>query len=67
MMSDPIDRIVKGAPPPDVSAEQVAANAKVRTPRFAPHANLGANRYEVGIFIFSLALNNCSFTTIFWT
>lgn len=27
-MSDPIDRIVKGAPPPDVSAEQVAANAK---------------------------------------
>ncbi|KAK4632408.1 Sporulation-specific protein spo7 [Fulvia fulva] len=27
-MSDPIDRIVKGAPPPDVSAEQVAAKAK---------------------------------------
>lgn len=27
-MSDPIDRIVKGAPPPDVSAEQLAANAK---------------------------------------
>ncbi|EME47570.1 hypothetical protein DOTSEDRAFT_69500 [Dothistroma septosporum NZE10] len=27
-MSDPLDRIVKGAPPPDVSAEQVAAKAK---------------------------------------
>lgn len=27
-MSDPIDRIVKGAPPPDVSAEQLAANAR---------------------------------------
>lgn len=27
-MSDPIDRIVKGAPPPDVSADQIAANAR---------------------------------------
>lgn len=30
-MSDPIDRIVKGAPPPDVSAEQLAANARAST------------------------------------
>ena len=31
-MSDPIDRIVKGAPPPDVSAEQLAANARASSP-----------------------------------
>ncbi|SMR62767.1 unnamed protein product [Zymoseptoria tritici ST99CH_3D1] len=31
-MSDPIDRIVKGAPPPDVSAEQLAANARATGP-----------------------------------
>lgn len=35
-MSDPIDRIVKGAPPPDVSAEQVAANAKASGPSSTP-------------------------------
>ncbi|KAM3424001.1 hypothetical protein BST61_g1393 [Cercospora zeina] len=32
-MSDPIDRIVKGAPPPDVSAEQLAANARASSSR----------------------------------
>lgn len=31
-MSDPIDRIVKGAPPPDVSAEQLAASARATGP-----------------------------------
>ncbi|KXT12915.1 hypothetical protein AC579_4123 [Pseudocercospora musae] len=35
-MSDPIDRIVKGAPPPDVSAEQLAANAKANAATSTP-------------------------------
>lgn len=34
-MSDPIDRIVKGAPPPDVSAEQLAASARATGPTYS--------------------------------